>query len=38
MVWFNGETKQLDFIAPKGIYIVEIASERNRIVQKISHR
>jgi len=35
---FAGETKQLPFNQPKGIYIVEIIEGGKRVVQKVSHR
>jgi len=38
VIWYIGETKQLGFGEPKGIYIVEIVAGNNRVVQKISHR
>lgn len=35
---YGGETKEIPFIQPEGIYIVELSGKTGRVVQKISKR
>ncbi len=35
---YGGETKEIPFNQPKGVYIVELSGKTGRVVQKVSNR